>query len=176
MRRAILFQKKLKWEHIQSKTTLPPKLTGCNAATHRSHILVCKLLAENFLDPSVPTESAAIAVATSMWECLQCLSHTKQDSRQLKTSAENFALQYEALRAASPDPLWRVMPKMHLFLELTMQQARPEKIWTYRDEDFGGTLAKQSRMKGSWKQAKSFSQHALHLFAYKNPEPRLMSL
>ena len=51
---------------------------------------------------------------------------------------------HEAFGSGVP---WRPMPKMHIFLELCSSGTEPQKFWNYRDEDFGGSVAKQSKMK-----------------------------
>ena len=89
-------------------------------------------------------------------------------------SSRSSALQYEALRDNAQDPNWRIKPKMHLFLEMCSEDCRPNLFWTYRDEDFGGSIGHQSKMKGSWKRTSAYMQHALELFALKNREPRLV--
>ena len=167
--------KKLTWERIREKSTDAPKLSGCNAATLRGFIKVSDLLAKHFLDDAVPTERAAKAAAAELLKCLECLRDGEAPGK-LQTAAQAFAVQYKALRDASADPDWRIKPKMHLFMEMVSFTDQPQKTWTYRDEDFGGLVARQSRMKGSWKVTKSFTQHGLDLFAFKNPEPRIVSL
>ena len=66
------------------------------------------------------------------------------------------------------------MPKMHLFLELCSAGTEPQKFWNYRDEDFGGSIARQSRMKGSWKKMSAFCKHGLDMFKMKNKAPRIV--
>ena len=66
------------------------------------------------------------------------------------------------------------MPKMHLFLELCSSRTEPQKFWNYRDEDFGGSVAKQSKMKGSWRKLGSFATHGLDMFEMKNHAPRIL--
>ena len=41
--------------------------------------------------------------------------------------------------------LWKLMPKLHLFLHLcewqALEQGNPRYYWTYADEDLQGTMA-----------------------------------
>ena len=125
----------------------------------------------------MPEEAAAKTAAFHLHMCYQSLAESSVFRQEvLLNSSKAFALQYAALRDCSQDPLWRVKPKMHLFLEMCSQDCRPNLFWTYRDEDFGGSLGHHSRMKGSWKRTDAYMKHALQLFALKNPEPRIVAL
>ena len=93
----------------------------------------------------------------------------------LYDSSKKFALQYGALHKAFGDGVaWRPMPKMHMFLELCAADTEPQKFWNYRDEDFGGSVSRQARMKGRWKNLTCYSRHALDFFRMKNPAPRIV--
>ena len=113
-----------------------------------------------------------------MNNCYQALASTSSPCSHaaLLNSSKLFALQYHALFVTVGDGVtWRVMPKMHLFLELCAEGTEPQKFWCYRDEDFGGSVSKQSKMKGMWKKLVSYSKHALDMFQMKNPVPRIVS-
>ena len=47
---------------------------------------------------------------------------------------------------------WRIKPKMHVFQELVEYQcqsgASPSDFWTYKDEDWGGCVAKMGARRG----------------------------
>ncbi len=167
--------KSFDWNNVQTKGSKPPKLRGCNAATCRALIPFADQAAQELLSDDDLKENAAKVAAHHLHMCYQSLS---KDSLMvhdvLLHSSIAFALQFATLRDLSADPLWRVMPKMHRFLELCMDDCRPNLFWTYRDEDFGGTLGHQSKMRGSWSACASYMRHALDLFALKNPEPRIL--
>ena len=79
-----------------------------------------------------------------------------------------------ALEAANKK-LWRVKPKMHLFQELCeMQSSSPADSWTYRDEDFGGTLAKVSRRRGGLNSPLGTARSVLQRFAAKHAVPAIL--
>ena len=62
-----------------------------------------------------------------------------------------FALQYVSVRNAHADvdpTAWRVKPKLHMFLELCSEGSHPAKFWNYRDEDWGGSVARMARGRG----------------------------
>ena len=169
--------KSFAYKNIRTSGDKAPKLRGTNAASVRGLIKFGHLAAEKFLDDSVPMEAAIRSAAYHLLMCYECLSDESIFRRDvLRDSSAKFALQYAALRDRSHDPAWRLKPKLHLFLHLCSQETRPNLYWTYRDEDFMGSVAHQSKMRGSWKRAKSFNIHALELFAIQNPEPRMIAL
>ena len=106
--------------------------------------------------------------------CYQCLSHTADDAAsRLRDHSRLFASLVVALEQASPQE-FRVKPKLHLFQELNEMQpgARPAKHWTYRDEDFGGSVAGLGRRLGGHKTPKSVGWQVLKKFSarYKLPD------
>ena len=48
---------------------------------------------------------------------------------------------------------------------------RPSLYWTYRDEDFGGTLARMARRRGGRSTARSTGESVLSRFAGKADVP-----
>ena len=155
----------------------PPKLRGCNAASCRALILFGHQAAQRHLDDTLPLEAAAKTAAYHLHMVYQSLSVESVFREEvLSNSSKSFALQFAALRDVNDDPKWRVKPKMHLFLEMCSQDCRPNLFWTYRDEDFGGSVGHQSKMRGCWKRTDAYMKHALHLFSMKNPEPRIVAL
>ena len=59
---------------------------------------------------------------------------------------------------------WRIKPKLHLFLHLCSDGGRPSLFWTYRDEDYGGTVARYSRRRGGLLSARGMSEGMLDRF------------
>jgi hypothetical protein len=173
-------QDKLKafsWNNVQSKNSDPPKLRGCNAASVRALIPFGNVVAQSLLDSTVPIEDAAKQAARHLFLCYQAMSHTTASPLKkelLLNSSISFALQFEACRDLSEDPYFRIKPKMHRFLEMCSDDGIPNLFWTYRDEDFGGTLGHQSKVRGCWHKIGYYNKHALQLFALKNDEPRLL--
>ena len=72
--------------------------------------------------------------------------------------------------------VWRVKPKLHLCVELAMTHAAPSACWCYRDEDFGGPVARQCKMRGRWKNLTAYNGHAFDFFFMKNPIPRIVEV
>ena len=168
--------KQLLPSNIRESASKAPKLRGCNAASCRSLIPFASIMAQKLLSDAVPKEQAAKKAAHHLLMVLQSLSESALFRTEvMQHCSTSFALLFASLRDTSEDPDWRVKPKMHLFLELCLQECEPNLFWTYRDEDFGGSIGHQSKMRGSWKRASSYMKHALDLFACKNPEPRLLN-
>ena len=170
--------KELKYKTFKRKTQKrPPKLRG-SAAQIRALIPFVKELAEELADDTVPKELAIKVAARHLHNCYQALSNSSAAFRDeaFYHSGRDFALQCHALFLAGDGVSFKAMPKMHLFLELCSQPGVvPNKFWCYRDEDFGGSVAKQSKMKGRWKNLTAFSGHAFDMFAMKNPVPRIVT-
>ena len=60
------------------------------------------------------------------------------------------------------------------FIPVCSATTEPQKFWNYRDEDFGGTISRACRMKGSWKRIGAFCKHGLDMFQMKNDAPRIV--
>ena len=132
-------------------------------------------MADKYLDATVPIEAAAKGAAYNLFLVYQTLSNSTVFRHEVMDDAsKKFALLYGSLRDVSQDPLWRVKPKLHLFLEMCAEDCVPSLFWTYRDEDFGGSVGHQSKMKGAWKRTLAYNKRALDLFALKNQEPRMV--
>ena len=115
-----------------------PKLRG-GAAVVRALVPFAVVLAESTLSNTDERERTMITAAKHLNDCYKHLSADEFHGLGLKENAIRFAGTYIALSQTSTDQkLWRVKPKMHLFLELCDGSVEPSKIWTYRDEDLGG--------------------------------------
>ena len=168
------FQRKA-WSN-EKKTTTPPSLKG-NAASTRSLVPFAVELASAYLSEDIPEESAMLSAGRHLNNCYKALSSTNKNWSHdaFYESSKNFALQYKSLyEFYGSNVAWRVMPKMHMFLELCSQRTEPSKFWCYRDEDFGGSVARQSRARGRWRKLSSFTKRALDLFRMKNSAPRIV--
>ena len=156
--------------------TKPPTLRG-NAASVRALVGFGAQIATEYMSDDVPIENAIKTAATNLHNCYNALHGPNElfGKDALYQSSKAFAQQYKSLFLAhGADVMWRPMPKMHMFLELCSQRTEPSKFWCYRDEDFGGSVARQSRMKGSWRKVSAFGKHALDLFKMKNDAPRIV--
>ncbi len=158
------------------KKKRPPKLKG-SAATTRALIRFGDQMARQFLSDADPIEQAIKTAAHHLLNCYNSLHLRNQpfSHSALYNSSKVFAIQYGALWAAHGSGVsWRPKPKMHLFLELCSSATEPQKFWNYRDEDFGGSVARQNKMRGRWKKISAYCKHGLDMFKMKNRAPRIV--
>ena len=150
-----------------------PKLRS-SAACCRALIGFGKELADElFMAGPSPVEEAVRVGMHHLYMCYQCLSNTVIFSQELlRDSSFRFAQQFCALDTMNRD-LWRVKPKLHLFLELCIEQGRPTTCWTYRDEDWGGSVAKMSRRRGGLLSTAAYSSNLLDRFKMQQPMIRM---
>ena len=146
-----------------------------NAATVRHLVPYLKEATEARLNAAHPLEQAVIVACREMAKCYDALSHESIFAPWvLKESSRLFALQYVALAEAHDGSRdWRTKPKLHLFLELCAEGSRPATCWTYRDEDYGSTVARVTRRRGGHGSVLSTSQTVLECFRIKNPIARI---
>ena len=153
-----------------------PKLR-CSAAEARALVPIAHAMAQELLSAADPLECAARVGTHHLHECYRALSHESIFSADiLHENSVKFALQYVALEA-SADPgtkSWRIKPKLHLFLELCSDGSKPALFWNYRDEDYGGSVARLSRRRGGLLSVKAFSSNMLERFKIQQPVIRMM--
>ena len=140
-----------------------PKLR-CSGAQCRALVPIALHLAQKHLDARQPLEQAALVGMQKLDQCYQALSQDSIFSFDvLEKCSVEFALQYVALDKFHPDSrLWKIKPKLHLFLELcSVERTRPALCWNYRDEDFGGSVARLARRRGGLLSATSFSRNLI---------------
>ena len=76
----------------------------------------------------------------ALYMCYQMLSKDAP-LEEFHVHAKRFAVQLVSLAEVRPQT-FRVKPKLHLLMELSLEKSSsPSSCWTYRDEDFGGSLA-----------------------------------
>ena len=192
--RALSSQVQLLWERLQAwyvrkgvmdrlprlvPTTLQqpkkaPKLRG-SAAQVRALIPFALECSQEFLSLSDPVESAIRTGMHHLHECYRCLAEEMFSPDVLQDNAVRFAQQYVALEAHFPEPMtWRVKPKLHLFLELAAEGSRPSQYWCYRDEDWGGSVARMARRRGGRSSVANFSAGVLSRFRVQQPAVRML--
>ena len=84
----------------------------------------------------------------------------------MREHCRKFCVLYSTLEQqheGHPQKLWRVKPKMHLMQELCemTEGINPARSWTYRDEDFGGSMAHSGKRKGGKYTAIAVSRQVL---------------
>lgn len=146
---------------------------NCKAAEARGLVPYAVTACEKHLGNSVREETIK-AAAKLLNSCYENLSSAVFDSRRLKESCNKFALLLVSLEETSSDGTWKVQPKLHLMQELCEEGlSRPSCFWTYRDEDFGGSLAQLSRARGGRRTPAATAKGMLQKFAAKHKFPRL---
>lgn len=132
------------------------------------------------LDSSVPLEAAAKQAAVHLHAMYQNLSEHAFCAEHLKLHSRLFALQLVALEkfTLATDPAskaWKVKPKLHLMQELAEESvSNPSAVWCYRDEDYGGTIARLARSRGGPSPALACSRKVLQTFYANHDVPHFV--
>ena len=142
---------------IQS-TGKAPKLRS-NAGCCRALVPFGRAAAEELLNATCPVESQMIAAARDLEVCYQSLAEGSIFFADLlREHSMRFAQSYNALNESTYNPkIWRIKPKMHMWLELCSEGSKPSMFWCYRDEDWGGFVARAARRRSGVLSARSFS-------------------
>ena len=150
----------------------PYKMRG-GAAKIRHLVPFVWQLADEMLDMRVPKYEAMRHAAFHLNEVYSALSSSHPDPcPHMKEHGIKFAIQYVALHdLCNPvdSNAWRIKPKLHLFLHITCASSLPRLVWTYRDEDFGGSVARMARRRGHLLKCSSTSKVCLSRFKMSNP-------
>jgi hypothetical protein len=150
-----------------------PKLRG-KAAECRYLVPFAKLLVTNHFSDENVYEKTIKQATFALNKCYDCLSMHRFSAEVLANSSKEFALLSCALEKHAQSKRWRVKPKLHLFQEMCeCSDSQPSTCWTYRDEDFGGSMASTSRKRGGKTSPGSLATSVLTKFAIKNPMPRI---
>lgn len=150
-----------------------PKLR-CSAAQRRALVPFGVKISELLADDNAVELSAKQAMK-HLNQCYRALSTSSIfDTYVLQENSVKFALLYTALEASADGTRsWRVKPKLHLFMHLCSDGSKPALYWNYRDEDWGGSVAKMSRRRGGLLSAKAFSENLLQRFRMHQPVLRM---
>jgi hypothetical protein len=150
----------------------------CSAAKARALPQIMYRLALEMLDANVPKYAALRQAAYHLSEVYAALSESHPcPADAMKEHGLKFALQYVALHdycSPNDEYSFRIKPKLHLFLHLVSDGSVPRQTWTYRDEDFGGSVARMARRRGGQLSCKATSTTVLSRFKMKNPVIRFV--
>ena len=149
-----------------------PKLK-CYGAECRGLIRFAPIASSRWLDRTNPFELAVIHLCETLDACYQCLSHGEIFARDLLAErSRRLAALWVAIEARSEEPFWRVKPKLHQFQHLCETTGSlPTESWTYRDEDFGGTMSRLARSRGGPRSASAVARNVLLKFIARHPVP-----
>ena len=149
------------------KDRKPPKLRA-KAAEARGLISFAREQAELHLLDANALECAAKQASIHLEACYFCLHAQTFKSEVMAEHSRTFCLLLAALEETAEQPNWRLKPKAHLMQEMCeMMKVNPSKHWTYRDEDFGGSMAAMARVRGCKGSAKVVGQNVLLKFQAK---------
>jgi hypothetical protein len=150
----------------------------CSAAKARALVPFAAELATELLSPEVPAENALRLAATHLNELHATLSETCIFQTDLaREHSRKFALLYVSLHDfhhARDDRKFRIKPKLHLFMHITQDGSRPARHWNYRDEDWGGSVARLCRRRGGLLSCMAMSRNVLMRFVLGVPVPKIM--
>jgi hypothetical protein len=146
-----------------------PKLRA-KGAELRALVPFAAELAEALLDATQPVELTMVMLGR---ELRDLYSHMQNFApARLAEASRRVAKLWVALEARSPEPLWRIKPKLHLAQELcevvAFARGSPRSFWTYRDEDFGGKMAIVGRRRGGRGTALAVSTRLLQRFVCRH--------
>jgi hypothetical protein len=184
---------------IQKTAGSPPKLRA-RGAEARGLVKFARQEAAEWLRDDVPDEAAAKAAAVLLEVSRLCerlhrppfeevsrqpyaragqemygnLSAASFNHVALATSCRKFASLWAALESSGDGIAWRMKPKVHQMQELCeFCSHNPSANWTYRDEDFGGSMANLVRIRGGKATPKRVGSNALTKFCARHPVPSL---
>ena len=150
----------------------PYKLRG-SAAKIRALVPFVWQLAQELLDIHLPVHAAMRHAAFHLNEVYHALSTDHNDPCAcMKEHSVKFAIQYVALHDflnPADGKAWRIKPKLHLWLHICSDNSMPRLTWTYRDEDFGGSVARMARRRGGILRCGPTSSTCLDRFKIGNP-------
>ncbi len=152
--------------------TKSPKLRAY-AAEARAMVPWGQEMAHRFLSREDAFEEAIICAADSLARCYDCLSDTTMFPKAvLAEHSRRFCQQVVALERSSPVGFWKIKPKLHMWQELCeFSGHHPTWAWTYRDEDFGGSMAALARSRGGRRSAVARARVVLLRFISRHPVP-----
>ena len=138
----------LKLSMLRKAAHKSPKLRSKAAEARCTVPYVCEAVFARLGDSEL--ERTIKSAAAELNFCYESLSRDAFDASVLRTHSRRFAVLYVALSQQYPDnSRWKVKGKLHMFQELCeMCTSCPSLAWCYRDEDFGGALAKYARRRG----------------------------
>ena len=149
------------------------KLKG-SAAKVRALVPFIWRLAQAILDPQGdPKHNALYHAAYHLHMTYEALSEGHPEPQNsMREHGIKFATQYVALHDllnGQNEKSFKIKPKLHLFMHITSDNSLPRLTWTYRDEDFGGSVARMARRRGGCLTCKVTSKTTLQKFKISNP-------
>ena len=151
-----------------------PKLKSYGAET-RGLIPVMKDLVLELLHEADPVEQCVKQTSLHLATCYDCLSSSAPFAAdRMAENCRRFCTLYVGLAARLPR-VFHVKPKLHLFQELCEMElpGQPSTHWTYREEEFGGSIAQMGRRLGGAHTAVSTGHQVLNKFCARHKVPEI---
>ena len=161
---------------LRKTASSAPKLRS-KAAESRGLVPIAKEIAEEVLSSLDPVQNAVKQIAILLNKCYEQLSPAVFHSPTLQESCRKLCGLYIGLGDHYDNGFsFRFKPKWHLFQELCEMSGDlcPSTAWTYRDEDFGGSLAKLARRRGGLNSAATSGHLVLQKFCARHTVPALV--
>ena len=157
---------------IKSRDAVAPKLRA-NAAECRGRMGIGRRLATELLSDHDPFEATVLQATKELWGCYQCLSATTEGG-ELADRSRRFCTLWVSLEERHEG--FHIKPKMHLFQELCEESGptQPAAHWTYRDEDFGGSIVGLARCRGGPKTPGATGHRVLSRFRARYRFPQIV--
>ena len=166
-------------EGMIKKQKAPPKLRG-KAAECRALIPFAEFAARKWFDDADPEQATAKQMAihlNALYGTLSGATIFREDL--MREHCRKFMVLYSGLsqsHGGTTAQKWKIKPKFHLVQELCEMTtgAIPACSWTYRDEDFGGSVARATRKKGNSVTPSDASRNYLDKFVAQHRLPSIM--
>ena len=153
------------------------KLRG-SAAKTRAIVPFVHAMAESLLSDADPVQAALKSAAFSLHQVYCTLSEESFMAPDIaREHSIRFACQWVALyrHLNHVDARqFRLKPKLHLWLHLCSDGCRPSRFWVYRDEEFGGSVARRAHRRGGILSVQALSRTVLQRFWMQCPAFRLV--
>ena len=122
-------------------------------------------------------DAEKLGAKTCMKHLAKCYDFLSENAPQGTETLLQHALAYhhnlQGLHGKNPQR-WQMRPKLHLFLELAAEPGPPSASWNYREESYGGSVSRQSHIKGGMGNPLAMSRSCLIKFCIKEGVPRLV--
>lgn len=160
---------------LQKKASAAPKLRG-RASEVKGLVLFGKLMADRYCRHEDMVEHTVKMAATRLSNLYTIVWNRASFSPvDMKNESFKFRSLLRALAAHHPQSnQWRLKPKVHLMEELCEKQDdNPLDHSTYRDEDWGGAVARWAKRRAGKNTVASTAHNVLRKFCANNKLPDL---
>ena len=149
----------------------------CSAACMRAMVPFLVQLADHFLSDADAVELALKLCCRALHQCYLSLDersflHADVAHAQSIIFASNWVALHRYWHDSDKNA-FKLKPKLHLFLHICSDGSRPRRYWAYRDEDYGGSVARRGRRRGGVLSVSALSRRVLDRFWLQFPNFRM---